>query len=341
MGVLVRVQAVERIANAGLTACLAFILAFASDGHAQTAPPLAQAWPTRGISIVVPFPPGPAADMVARLIGVKLADALGQPVIIENRTGANGTIGSAAVARAPPDGYLLLMATAGTHVTSVHLMKSLTYDPIRDFTPLIAAVEPVTCLAVHRDVPVSSVPELIAYAKARPKQMSYGSSGIGSVFHLMGELFNKTAGVELTHVAYRGVEPAMQDAIGGHIPLVFIAVSNAMPAAQEGHVKILAILEPARYPKLPQVPSMSEVLPAFAKPSSWFGVLGPPGMPEAIVTRLNGEMAKALKAPDVEAKLDAVGLAVIGGSPAAFGALIKDGIERYGAIIKDAGIQPN
>ena len=305
---------------------------------AQTRP---ESWPARGLTIVVPFPPGPAADMVARLIGAKLADALGQPVIVENRTGANGTIGSAAVARAAPDGYLLLMATAGTHVTAIHLMKNLPYDPIRDFTPLIAAVEPVTCLAVHRDVPVSTVAELIAYAKTRPGQMQYGSSGIGSVFHLMGELFNKTAGVELTHVAYRGVEPAMQDAIGGHIPLVFISVSSAMPAAQDGYVKILAVLEPTRYDRLPQIPSMSEVIPAFRKPSSWFGMLGPAGLPEIIVRRLNAEMDKALNAADVRAKLDAVGLSVIGGTSAQFGALIKDGIERYGAIIKDAGIQPN
>ena len=306
-------------------------------------PAAAQSWPTRGITLVVPFPPGPAADMVARLIGNKLADALGQPVIVENRTGANGTIGSAAVARAAPDGYLLLMATAGTHVTAVHLMKSLPYDPVRDFTPLIAAVEPVTCLAVHRDVPVSNVAELIAYAKARAGQMQYGSSGIGSVFHLMGELFNKTAGVQLTHVAYRGVEPAMQDTVGGHIPVVFISVSNAQPYSQfgDGHVKILAVLEPKSYAKLPDIPSMSEALPAFAKPSSWFGVLGPPGMPAEIVTRLNAEMAKALGAPDVQAKLEAVGLSVIGGTPAEFGALIKDGIERYGAIIKEAGIQAN
>ena len=302
-----------------------------------------ESWPARGLTIVVPFPPGPAADMVARLIGAKLADALGQPVIVENRTGANGTIGSAAVARAAPDGYLLLMATAGTHVTAIHLMKNLPYDPIRDFTPLIAAVEPVTCLAVHRDVPVSTVAELIAYAKTRPGQMQYGSSGIGSVFHLMGELFNKTAGVQLTHVAYRGVEPAMQDAVGGHIPLVFTSVSNAQPYSQfgDGHVKILAVLEPRRYARLPDVPSMSEAIPAFAKPSSWFGLLGPPGMSAELVTRLNAEMAKALTAADVQPKLDAVGLSVIGGTPAEFGALIKDGIERYGAIIKDAGIQAN
>ena len=327
--------------------CTLFALGTSAGTSAQTAQVqqapgvISQGWPTRGITIVVPFPPGPAADMVARLIGGKLAEALGQPVIVENRTGANGSIGSAAVARAAPDGHMLLMATAGTHVTSVHLMKNLPFDPVRDFTPVIAAVEPATCLAAHKDVPVASIAELIVYAKARPRQLSYGSSGIGSVFHLMGELFNKTAGVELNHIAYRGVEPAMQDTLGGHIPLVFVSVSNALPAAQDGFVKILAVLEPTRYERLPLVPSMSEVLPSFRKPSSWFGILGPAGMPPEIVTRLNAEMAKALQAADVRAKLDAVGLAVIGGTSAEFGALIKDGIERYGAIIKDAGIQAN
>lgn len=304
--------------------------------HAQ-----AQAWPQRTITILVPFPPGPAVDLVARLLGAKISTALGQPVIIENRTGANGTIAATAVARAAPDGYTVLMGTAGTHVTAVHLMKNLPYDPVKDFTPIIAAVEPVTCLAVNAKLPVSSVEELIAYAKARPGEMSYGSSGIGSVFHLMGALFNTTAGVKLNHVAYRGVEPAMQDTIGGHVPMTFIAVSNAMAAHEAGQVKILAILEPQRYARLPDVRSMSEILPQFKKPSSWFGVLGPAGMPADIAARLNAEMDKALRALDVKSRLDSVGLAVIGGSPGQFGALIKDGIERYGAIIKEAGINAN
>jgi tripartite-type tricarboxylate transporter receptor subunit TctC len=301
----------------------------------------AQTWPTaKPITIVVPFPPGPALDLVARLVGEKLGPALGQSIVIDNRSGANGTIGSNMVARAAPDGYTLLAATAGTHVTAVHLTKNLPYDPVKDFTPLAAAVEPVTCLAVHRSVPVNSVQELIAYAKARPEELSYGSSGVGSVFHMMGELFNQTAGVRIRHVPYRGVAPAMQDVAGGHIPMVFISVSNAMPAMQDGRVKILAILEPARYPKLPDVPSMSEIVPAFQKPSSWFGSFGPAGMPRDIVTRLNGEIVKAINAPDVVAKLQDNGMTVIGGTADEFGARMRDGIARYGEIIKAAGIQP-
>ena len=301
---------------------------------------VAQTWPAaRPVTMVVPFPPGPALDLVARLVGGKISDALGQTVVVENRSGANGTIGSSLVARATPDGYTLLAATAGTHVTAVHLMKHLPYDPLKDFAPIVAAVEPVTCLAVHSAVPVDTVEELIAYARSHPDELSYGSSGLGSVFHMMGELFNQTAGVRIKHVPYRGVAPAMQDVISGHIPMVFISVSNAIPAMQTGRVKILAVLEPTRYPKLSQVRSMSEIVSAFQKPSSWFGFFGPAGLPREIVTRLNIEMVKALNASDVRGKLEDNGMTVIGGTPEQLGALMQDGIARYGAIIKATGIQ--
>jgi tripartite-type tricarboxylate transporter receptor subunit TctC len=300
---------------------------------------LAQAWPTRPITVVVPFPPGPL-DVVARLIGPKLSAALGQPVVIENRAGANGATGSLAVARAAPDGYTILSATAGTHVTSVHLSKNLPYDPVKDFTPIAATVEPATCLVVNSALGVSSVAELIDLAKRTPGELSYGTSGVGSVFHLMGELLNQTAGIKLQHVPYRGLGPAMQDVIGGHIPIGFTSVSTALPNVSGGKIRILAVLEPTRYPGLPDVPSMSEVVPAFRKPSSWFGYLGPPAMPRDIVLRLNHEIVAALNAPDVRPKLEELGYAVIGGPPEQLAALIPDGIARYGAIIKAAGIQP-
>jgi tripartite-type tricarboxylate transporter receptor subunit TctC len=320
----------------------AFAVAIASVGLlAGLSSVQAQGWqPSRPITMVVPFPPGPALDLVARLVAKKIEGPLGQTIVIENRTGANGAIGSAAVARAKPDGLTLLAATAGTHVTAVHLVKSLPYDPVKDFSPIVAAVEPVTCLAIHPSLPVNSVPELIAYAKAHPNELSFGSSGVGSVFHLMGELFNETAGVKLNHVPYRGVAPAMQDLLGGHIPMVFISVANAEAAAKAGQVKILAVLEPSRYAGLPDVPSMSEFVPAFRKPSSWFGFFGPAGLPEPIVTRLNTEMNKALHEPEIMQTFHTNGYDVIGGTPQQFADLIRDGIARYGAIIKAAGIQP-
>jgi tripartite-type tricarboxylate transporter receptor subunit TctC len=316
----------------------AFLLALAF--LAQSASASAQGFPSKPITIVVPFPPGPALDLVTRLVGAKLADALGVSVVVENRTGANGTLGSNAVARAAPDGHTLLFATASTHVTAVHLMKNLPYDPVKDFAPIVAAVEPVTCLIVNGALPVNSVTELVAYVKARPGELGYGSSGVGSVFHLMGELFNQSAGVKINHVPYRGVAPALQDVVAGHIPMAFLAISNALAVADTKAIKILAVLEPARFPRRSDIPSMSEAIPAFKKPSSWFGVFGPAGLPAPVAARLNGEIVKALNAPDVRAKLEENGMAVIGGTPEDFRALIADGIVRYGAIIKAAGVQP-
>jgi tripartite-type tricarboxylate transporter receptor subunit TctC len=304
-------------------------------------PASAQTWPgAKPITIVVPVPPGPSIDMIARLVAAKLQVALGQTVIVDNKSGANGMIGSAVVAHAAPDGYTLLAATPASHVTAVHLMKNLPVDPVKDFTPLMAAVEPVTALVVNAELPVNSVQELIAYAKANPGKLSYGSSGIGSVFHLTGELFNRTAGVNIVHVPYRGVSQPMQDVAAGQIQLLHISLSSARGALASGKAKVLAILEPKRYAKMPDVPSMSEILPAFRKPSTWFGFFGPAHMPPDIVARLSTEMRKAITAPDVREKLEAQDLIIIADKPDEFAALQKEGIEKFGEIIKAAGIKP-
>ncbi len=308
---------------------------------AAVVPAAAQSWPAaRPITMVVPVPPGPSVDMIARLVALKLGPALGQNVIIDNRGGANGTIGSNVVAQAAPDGYTLLAATPASHVTSVHLMKTLPFDPVKDFTPIMAAVEPVTALVVNSKLPVNSVQELIAYAKANPGKLSYGSSGIGSVFHLTGELFNKTAGVDIAHVPYRGVAKPVQDVAAGHIQLMHISLSSARGALASGQAKVLAILEPQRYSKMPDVPSISEILPAFRKPSTWFGFFGPAKLPPDIVARLNAEMRKAIAAPDARDKLEASDLRIIAGTPAEFGKLQRDSIEQFGEIIRAAGIKP-
>ncbi|MBM3527598.1 MAG: tripartite tricarboxylate transporter substrate binding protein [Alphaproteobacteria bacterium] len=301
----------------------------------------AQGWPqAKPITIVVPTPPGPTVDMLARLVAAKLSEALGQTVIVDNRPGANGTIGSNAVAKSPPDGYTLLASTPASHVTAALLMKSVPYDQVADFTPIMAGVEPVTALVINAGLPVNSVPELIAHAKANPGKLSYGSSGIGSVFHLTGELFNRTAGVDITHVPYRGVSQPMQDVAAGHIQLLHISLSSARGALNSGKAKVLAILEPQRYAKMPNVPSMTELVPGFRKPSTWFGFFGPAKLPRDILMRLNAEMKKAILAPDARAKLEGQDLIVIANSPEEFAALQKDGIEKFGAIIKSAGIQP-
>jgi tripartite-type tricarboxylate transporter receptor subunit TctC len=305
------------------------------------APASAQSWPSaKPITIVVPVPPGPSVDMIARLVAAKLQDSLGQSVIVDNRSGANGSIGSALVAHAAPDGYTLMAATPASHVTAVHLTKNLPFDPVKDFTPLMAAVEPVTALVVNAGLPVNSVQELIAYAKANPGKLSYGSSGIGSVFHLTGELFNRTAGVDIVHVPYRGVAQPMQDTAAGTIQLLHISLSSARGALASGKAKVLAILEPKRYAKLPDIPSLSEIVPGFRKPSTWFGFFGPANMPPEIVARLSTEMRKAINAPDVRAKLEAQDLIIIADTPEEFAALQKDGIAKFGEIIRAAGIKP-
>ncbi len=308
---------------------------------AACVPASAQTWPAaKPITIVVPTPPGPSIDMIARLLAPRLSEALGQAVIVDNRSGANGTIGSNAVAQAAPDGYTLLAATPASHVTAVHLMKNLPFDPVKDFTPIMAAVEPVTALVVNAALPVNSVQELIAYAKANPGKLSYGSSGVGSVFHLTGELFNRIAGVSITHVPYRGVSQPMQDVAAGHIQLLHISLASARGALLSGKAKVLAILEPTRYAKLPDIPSMSEILPAFRKPSTWFGFFGPARLPPEIVARLNTEMRHAIGRPEARAKLEDGDLTIIAGTPEEFATLQKDGIEQFGEIIKAAGIKP-
>jgi tripartite-type tricarboxylate transporter receptor subunit TctC len=304
-------------------------------------PASAQSWPSaKPITMVVPVPPGPTIDQVARIVSAKLDKSLGQSVIVENRPGANGMIGSNLVARAAPDGYTLLAATPASHVTAVFLNKSLPYDAVKDFTPIMAAVEPVTALVVNAQLPVNSVQELIAYAKANPGKLAYGSSGIGSVFHLTGELFNRTAGVEITHVPYRGVSQPMQDVAAGQIQLLHISLSSARGALASGKAKVLAILETKRYAKMPNIPSMTEILPGFRKPSTWFGFFGPAHMPPEIVARLNAEMRKAITEPEVRAKLEAQDLTIIADTPEQFAALQKEGIEQFGEIIKAAGIKP-
>jgi tripartite-type tricarboxylate transporter receptor subunit TctC len=308
---------------------------------AGAAPASAQTWPqAKPITIVVPVPPGPTVDMIARMVAAKLQDSLGQTVIVDNRGGANGMIGSTLVAHAAPDGYTLLAATPASHVTAVHLMKNLPVDPVKDFTPIMAAVEPVTALVVNADLPVNSVPELIAYAKAHPGKLSYGSSGVGSVFHLTGELFNRIAGVTMTHVPYRGVAQPMQDTAAGHIQLLHISLSSARGALASGKAKVLAILEPRRYDKMPNVPSVTEFLPEFRKPSTWFGFFGPANLPPEILARLSTEMRNAINAPDSRAKIAESDMTIIADTPEQFAALQKDGIEKFGEIIKAAGIKP-
>jgi len=300
----------------------------------------AQAPSSRPLKIVVPFPPGNGTDILARLMAPKMTQALGQPVVVENRGGANGMIGAEAVARAAPDGTTILFTSPSTHVTSIFLSKNLPYDPVRDFTPITAAVEPVTVMIVNPSVPANSVKELIAYAKAHPGKLDYSSPGIGAVFHMSGELFKLGAGVDIVHVPYKGASPALAGVVAGEVSIGFNALASVLPHMRSGKVKVLAVLEANRYPGLPQVPSIGEFVPGFEKPASWFGLFGPAALPAPVLARLHEEIVKSLKERDVSSKIDELAMSVIANTPEQFSAMIRTGIEQYGRLIRAAGIQP-
>ena len=298
---------------------------------------LAQAQP-RPLKIVVPFPPGNGTDILARLMAPKMTTATGQAVIVENRGGANGQIGAEAVAHAAPDGTTILFTSPSTHVTAQFLSKSLPYDPIKDFTPITAAVEPVTVMTINPSLPVNSVKELIAYAKANPGKLDYSSPGVGAVFHMSGELFK--LGVDIVHVPYKGASPALQGVIAGEVAIGFNSLASVLPHLRSGKLKVLAVLEAKRYPGLPDVPSIGEALPGFEKPASWFGLFGPAGLPPATTARLHDGLVASIKDPEVSGKIDELAMTVIANTPEQFSVMLKSGIDQYGRLIKAAGIQP-
>jgi tripartite-type tricarboxylate transporter receptor subunit TctC len=307
---------------------------------ATLAPPTALSQTPRALKIVVPFPPGNGTDILARLMAPKMIAAMRQPVIVENRGGANGMIGAEAVARAAPDGTTILFTSPSTHVTALFLSKNLPYDPVKDFTPITAAVEPVTVMTINPSLPVNSVKELIAYAKANPGKLNYSSPGVGAVFHMSGELFKLGAGVDIVHVPYKGASPALQGVIAGEVAIGFNSLASVLPHMRSGKLKVLAVLEAKRYPGLPDVPSIGEVVPGFQKPASWFGLFGPAGLPPQTLSRLHDELVASLRDPDVHAKIDELAMTVIANTPEQFSAMLKSGIDQYGRLIKAAGIKP-
>jgi tripartite-type tricarboxylate transporter receptor subunit TctC len=300
----------------------------------------AQSYPSKPVRLVVPFPAGGAADITARMVGQKMAERMGQPMIIENRVGASGFIGSEFVARSAPDGYTLLWTTPSTHLSAVFLSKNMPYDPIKDFTPIGAALESFSGMVIGMHVPVTNVAELVEYAKKNPGKLTFSSSGIGSEFHLTGELFKQAAGIDMLHVPYKGAAPALIDLVAGNISMTLATMSALVPTVKAGKARLIGVLNPNRNPDQPDVPSVSETVRNFQKISSWQGMFGPAKLPDPLLRRLNSELGTALNAPDLMAKWKETSQRVIITSPEEFMVTIRNGLEAYGKAVKAVGLKP-
>ena len=298
----------------------------------------AQGWPTKPVKIVVPFPAGGPTDVLTRVLGEKLAQALGQPVVIENKPGAGGSIGADLAAKSPPDGYTLLMATGSTHSVGPYLNPRLPYDPVKDFTPVIYVGYATNILLVSPKLGVGSVRELIEAAKKEP--LNYATSGIGSVAHLTSEMFAAQAGVKLTHVPYKGTQQSITDIASGQVAMLFDNVLTAKQHIDSGRLKGIAISSLQRSSIVPDIPTIDESgLPGF---DSWnyFGIFGPAGMPPPVVQRVNAEMNKILADPGVKERFKQLGFEITGGTPQQFAEVMASESRRWGKVIRDANIKP-
>ncbi|MDB5905773.1 MAG: protein bugT-like protein [Betaproteobacteria bacterium] len=317
----------------GLIAATAtFLLTNSMAIHAQT-------YPTKPLRMVVPFPPGGTSDFLGRVAAQKLGEALGQQVIVDNRPGAGGNIGTELVAKSPPDGYTLLTDPGSTLTINPSLFAKLPFDPLKDFAPVTILAAVPNLLVVHPSLPVRNVKELIALAKAKPGQLNYASSGAGQSTHLSMELFKSMAHVNMIHVAYKGSSPAITDLLGGHVLLMFDNMPSALPHAKAGKLRGIAVSTARRSPVMPDVPTVAESgLPGF-EVSVWFAVLAPAATPREIVERLNGILVKALQSPDVRERLSSQGAEPIGDTPADFTAVMKRDLAKWAKVVKDANIK--
>jgi tripartite-type tricarboxylate transporter receptor subunit TctC len=305
---------------------------------AVTSAAFAQTFPSKPMRIVVPFPPGGTSDILARVVGQKMAESMGQPVVIENRPGASGTIGSAVVAKSPPDGYTLISGSTTTTVVAAFLYRTLSFDPVKDLQPIARLASVPSVLIVHPSVAARSVPELIALAKAQPGKLNYSSGGAGTTQHLGGELFRYMAGIGIVHVAYKGGAPALNDLLGGQIAMSFEPLPTALQHIKGGKVRALGVTTPARIAALAEVPTVGEALPGYEM-SIWFGLLAPAGTPREVANRLNAETVKALKAPEVRERLLGQGVEPIGDSIDEFAAEMRRESVRWSEFAKATGLK--
>ena len=317
-----------------MLACFAGLLLTASL-PAQTQAP-ASAYPVKPVKVIVPYPPGGPTDIVARVVFQQVSDSTGQQFIVENRAGAGGNIGAEAVARAPADGYTLVVATTA-HAINMSLFKNLNYDVLKDFAPVTLLTQGPLVLVASPAFPVASVRELIALAKAKPNTLNFASSGNGQSTHLSGELFNTMAGIKLAHVPYKGSAPALTDVIGGQVPLMFDTMLSAMPFVRAGKLKALAVTSAQRSPAAPDLPTVAESgLPGY-EVVAWNGLLAPAGTPKAVIDRLSEELAKAMSVATVREKFGVQGFGASWNTPEQFGSFLRSEVAKWAKTVKASG----
>jgi tripartite-type tricarboxylate transporter receptor subunit TctC len=299
----------------------------------------ASPYPERALTLIVPFAAGGSTDILARMVGEHLRQALGQPILVENRSGASGNIGTAVVARAAPDGYTFLFNTMSVHTMNQALFAAMPFNGVNDFSPITLLAYVTNTMVVHPSVPAGTVAELIAYAKANPGKITYASAGAGSTNHLCGALFEKMAGVSMVHVPYRGGAPAVADTVAGQTQLFFTAGTQSLAHVKAGRLRLLAVTEAKRSPLLPDVPTVAETVPGFEM-AVWYAAYGPAGLPPDIVARLNAEIGRILLLPEVKQRMADIAVETARSTPQELAALTHADADKWGRIIRELGIAP-
>ncbi len=325
-----------------LRPALAFMgILIATAGTIRSPDVAAQAYPAKSVRIVVGFAAGGPTDIVARLVGQKLAERMGQTFVVDNRPGAGGVLATEQVAKAPADGYTLLMGTIGGLTVSQHLLAKIPYETLRDFAPVTQAVSNTNIMVLHPSIPAKSVKEFIALARNRPDALTYASSGNGTITHLSGELFKLMAGVKMTHIPYKGGAPALIALISGEVGLSFENALIVLPHIRTGKMRPVAVTGARRTPALPEVPTMDEAgLPGY-RATGWYGLLAPSKTPADIVTRLHVEASQVLKSKDVVDKFATMGSEAVGNTPAEFAEFIRSEADKWGKVVRAAGMKPD
>jgi tripartite-type tricarboxylate transporter receptor subunit TctC len=300
------------------------------------APAFSQGYPAKPMRIIVNFPAGGIADLYARIIGTKVQESWGQPVVVENRTGAGGNIGAEAVAKSAPDGYTLNMSAIGPHAVNVSLFSKMPYDPVKDFAPVALVLEAEGLLVVHPSVPAHNVAELIGYARANPGKLTFASAGMGTASHLAGELFRTMAKVEMTHVPYKGNVPAITDLLAGQTSLLFATMPTVLPHAKAGKLRALATIGGVRSAAAPELPTIGESLSGF-EVNNWIGLFAPAGTPPDIVKRWNAEVMRIMQSQDIQARLPNEGARFSPNTPEQFAAFVKGEIAKWAPVVKASG----